>query len=116
MAELVRIPLENGEFLIAEVDRADIPEEFVVLASPEPGRSLAQASRTLESSLLGLRPALAGLAEALQALTPETASIEFGVKLGGETGVIIAKGTAEVHFTVHLQWTPKPSPADPAGR
>lgn len=29
MAELVRIPLENGEFLIAEVDRADIPEESV---------------------------------------------------------------------------------------
>ncbi|WP_328678022.1 CU044_2847 family protein [Streptomyces sp. NBC_00343] len=110
MTQLVRIPLENGEFLVAEVDRADIPEESVVLASPEPGRSVAQASRTLESSLRGLRPALAGLTEALQALSPETVSIEFGVKLGGETGVILAKGTAEVHFAVHAQWAPKPRP------
>jgi hypothetical protein len=114
MVQLVRIPLENGEFLIAEVDRVDIPEESVVLASPEPGRSVAQASRSLESSLLSLRPALAGLAETLNALTPETVSIEFGVKLGGETGVILAKGTAEVHFTVNVQWTPRPSPAQPS--
>ncbi|MGW0651320.1 CU044_2847 family protein [Streptomyces umbrinus] len=114
MAQLVRIPLDSGEFLIAEVDRSDIPEESVVLASPEPGRSVAQASRSLESSLLSLRPALAGLADTLNALTPETVSIEFGVKLGGETGVILAKGTAEVHFTVNVQWTPKPPPAEPS--
>ncbi|MFE2064343.1 CU044_2847 family protein [Streptomyces sp. NPDC059467] len=115
MAQLVRIPLDNGEFLVAEVDRADIPEESVVLVSPEPGRSVAQASRTLESSLLSLRPALAGLTETLKARSPETASIEFGVKLGGETGVILAKGSAEVHFTVHVEWTPSTLPARHTG-
>ncbi|WP_053729745.1 CU044_2847 family protein [Streptomyces sp. WM6378] len=109
MTELVRIPLDNGEFMVAEVDQGDIPEEAVVLASPEPGRSMAQATHTLQASLRSLRPALAGLAQALDALAPETVSIEFGVKLGGETGVILAKGTAEVHFTVNAQWTPHPS-------
>jgi hypothetical protein len=104
--------LENGEFLVAEVDRGDIPEESVVLASPEPGRPVAQAARTLESSLLSLRPALAGLTETLKALAPDAVSIEFGVKLGGEAGVILAKGTTEVHFTVHVQWTPTPSPTE----
>jgi hypothetical protein len=112
VSQLVRVPLENGEYLIAEVDQGDIPEDSVVLASPEPGRAVARAAHTLESSLLSLRPALAGLTETLKALTPQEVSIEFGVKLGGETGVILAKGTAEVHFTVHAKWTPKPSVAD----
>lgn len=115
LAQLVRVPLENGEFLIAEVDQVDIPEESVVLASPEPGRAVARAAHTLESSLLSLRPALAGLTETLKALTPQEVSIEFGVKLGGETGVILAKGTAEVHFTVHVQWTAESSVAEASG-
>lgn len=32
-------------------------------------------------------------------------NIEFGIKLGGETGVILAKGTAEVNFKVDVTWT-----------
>lgn len=115
MAQLVRIPLEDGEFLVAEVDRDDIPDESVVLASPEPGRAVARAAHTLESSLLSLRPALSGLVEALKVLSPQAVSIEFGVKLGGETGVILAKGTAEVNFTVHVEWTPKSAAAVPSG-
>lgn len=114
MAELVRIPLDAGEFLVAEVDLTDIPEESVVLASPEPGRSVGQASRTLESSLQSLRPALTGLAKTLEELGPDAVSIEFGLKLGGETGVIFAKGTAEVHFTVTVQWASPSVPAEPS--
>jgi hypothetical protein len=115
VAQLVRIPLEDGDFLIAEIDGGDIPEESVVLASPEPGRAVARAAHTLEASLLSLRPALAGLTETLKALSPQEVSIEFGIKLGGETGVILAKGTAEVHFTVHVQWTPNSLTAEAPG-
>ncbi|MEU0414384.1 CU044_2847 family protein [Streptomyces griseorubiginosus] len=104
MSELVRIPLADGDFLVAEIDRMDIPGDSVVLAAPEPGRAIAQSARTLESSLASLRPALAGITEALKALGPHEVQMEFGVKLGGETGVILAKGTAEVHFTVNLTW------------
>ncbi|MFI6645737.1 CU044_2847 family protein [Streptomyces sp. NPDC050504] len=114
MVRVMRIPLEDGQFLVAEVDQDDVPEEPVVLASPRPERSMAQASRTLESGLYGLRPALVGLAEALRVLAPQTVSIEFGLKLGGETGVILAKGTAEVHFTVHAQWAPAPCAEEPS--
>ncbi len=109
MAELVRIPLESGEFLVVEMDRGDIPGDSVVLASPDPGRPVAQASRTLEASLRSLRPALDSLRGTLDALAPEAVSVEFGVKLGGETGVILAKGSAEVHFTVNVQWAPRSS-------
>jgi hypothetical protein len=33
--------------------------------------------------------------------------VEFGLKIGGEAGVIIAKGTAEVNFTVRVSWKQK---------
>jgi hypothetical protein len=36
--------------------------------------------------------------------TPDHFTVEFGVKLGGETGVILAKGTAEVNLKVTMSW------------
>ncbi len=30
--------------------------------------------------------------------------MEFGLTLGAETGVVVAKGTSEMHFGVTLAW------------
>jgi hypothetical protein len=30
--------------------------------------------------------------------------VEFGLTLGAETGVVVAKGTSEMHFAVTLDW------------
>jgi NTP-dependent ternary system trypsin peptidase co-occuring protein len=30
--------------------------------------------------------------------------VKFGVKLGGETGIILAKGTAEVNLEITMTW------------
>jgi hypothetical protein len=32
--------------------------------------------------------------------------VEFGIKLAGEAGALIAKASAEGHFTVRLKWSP----------
>jgi len=38
--------------------------------------------------------------------------VEFGLTLGAETGVVVAKGTSEMHFAVTLGWKrPQPRPA-----
>lgn len=42
--------------------------------------------------------------EKLAATTPEHFTVEFGVKLGGESGIILAKGTAEVNFKITMIW------------
>jgi hypothetical protein len=110
--ELIRVPLENGELIIAEVDRFDIPGEEVVLAAPEAGKAIAQMPEKFEAGLRAIRPAVGELVEALKSSGPETISVEFGVKIGGETGVILAKGTAEVNFKVVMEW--KRSPEDRA--
>jgi hypothetical protein len=104
MPELIRVPLESGEFIIAEADKFDIPGEEVVLAAPEAGKVIAQMPNKLEDGLRAIRPAVGELMEALKGAGPETISVEFGVKIGGETGVILAKGTAEVNFKVIMEW------------
>jgi hypothetical protein len=53
----------------------------------------------------------------LVASTPEHFTVEFGVKLGGETGIILAKGTAEVNLTITMTWDRKSRQAgDASGR
>jgi hypothetical protein len=37
-------------------------------------------------------------------MAADEVAVEFGIVLGAETGAVIAKGTAEVHFNVTLTW------------
>jgi hypothetical protein len=48
------------------------------------------------------------VSEWVRARSPDECGVEFGLKLGGETGVIVAKGTAEVNFLVKLTWRKNP--------
>jgi Trypsin-co-occurring domain 1 len=59
---------------------------------------------TLKEALAKLKPALREIVHLLHDLAPEETTIGFGLKIGGETGVIIAKGTAEVNFTIRMSW------------
>jgi hypothetical protein len=108
VAELARVPLESGEFIVAEVDRLDIPGGDVVLAAPEPGKALAEVHAKLDVGLRRIRPAVTELVEALKDSRPDSIGVEFGVKIGGETGVILAKGTAEVNFKICMEWKRSP--------
>ncbi|MEU3741872.1 MULTISPECIES: CU044_2847 family protein [unclassified Streptomyces] len=65
---------------------------------------LARTRMSLHEALEQVKPTLAMVAETLRELGPDEAEVEFGLKMGGETGVIIAKGTAEVNFAVRLTW------------
>ena len=88
---------------MAEVDKLDIPGGDVVLAATEPGKTLAGVQTKLGAACGSIRPAVTELVEALRKDSgPESISVEFGIKIGGETGVILAKGTAEVNFKVSM--------------
>jgi hypothetical protein len=104
MAELVRVPLEHGQYIVAEVDKLDIPGDDVVLAGAEPGKTLAEVQAKFGASLRTIRPAITELIETLKDSGPDSINVEFGIKIGGETGIILAKGTAEVNFKVSMAW------------
>jgi hypothetical protein len=58
---------------------------------------------------------MAAVLDRLKATSPDEVVVEFGLTLGAETGVVVAKGSSEVHFTVSLTWRP-PEPPAPARR
>ena len=105
MAYLLGLPIEQGsaDILIFEVDRSDVSDELV-LASPSLPGVADRARVTLEDALAKLKPALQKVVHLLSELTPDETVVEFGLKVGGETGIVIAKGTAEVNLKVTMRW------------
>jgi len=65
-----------------------------------------EAGQRLESALGSVRDAAQAALDAMSKLSPETVEVEFGIKLAGEAGALIAKASAEGHFTVRLSWSP----------
>ena len=105
MTYLLGLPVDavGEEVLVFEVDRSEVSDDLV-LASPEPGQVVAKAQVTLEQALTKLKPSLQKMMHVLKELAPDETEVEFGLKIGGETGVIIAKGTAEVNFVIRMSW------------
>lgn len=73
------------------------------------GDGPAQAARTFEGSLEGVRAAAASALRVFRdgSLKPDAVELEFGVKLTAEAGAIIARGSAEGHLVVKLSWSPE---------
>jgi Trypsin-co-occurring domain 1 len=103
---LLAVPVDanTDDVVVFEADRPEVPDGLV-LASPEPGRVADRARKTLEEALADVRPSLDKIVALLRQMSPNSTEVEFGLKIGGETGMIIAKGTAEVNFTVRMSWT-----------
>jgi hypothetical protein len=99
----LRVDPASDELLVFEVDRNEVPDDLV-LASPEPGQVVAKADVTLDQALARLKPSLRKVMNMLKDLGPDEAEVEFGLKIGGETGFVIAKGTAEVNFAIRMSW------------
>ncbi len=106
MTVLLQVPLEDGDsggVVLVETDRENIPGGLT-LASSEPGQAAARATRSLSESLEQLEPVLRTVKDKLVAAAPEHFTVEFGVKLGGEMGIIVAKGTTEVNLKITMTW------------
>lgn len=104
MVYLMEVPLEDGQnSLIIEVDPRTVSDDLV-LAAPEPGKIVARAAATLESTLRQLEPAVHAVVGWVRELAPHEATVEFGLKFGGSTNMIVASGTAEVNFVVKVTW------------
>ncbi|WP_149181648.1 CU044_2847 family protein [Streptomyces sp. TRM49041] len=103
MAELITIELGDGSqgAAVFEVD------DDLVGADLErvPGEAVvARARMSLQEAMDQLGPTLSKVFQTIRRLGPHEAELEFGLKMGGETGVIVAKGTADVNFAVRLVW------------
>jgi surfactin synthase thioesterase subunit len=100
---LIEVPVEGGGRLLVQASDAELPGDLQ-LASVRPGEVVARARQSLEQALDQIKPAMRAVFDRLVAMSPDEMSVEFGLTLGAETGVVVAKGTSEMHFAVTLTW------------
>ena len=100
MSELVRFRSVEGEEVLVEVDEQQFGTERVA----RDAQGVAEAADTLDAALHRTMPALRRLAASVRAIAPDGHEIEFGIKLNAEAGAIIAKTSAEGHFSVRMSW------------
>jgi hypothetical protein len=103
MMYLIEFQVDGGGRLVVQVAEDDLPGGLA-LASLRPGEIVARAEESLEKALDHVKPAVQAVLDQMTSLGPDEVVVQFGVVLGAETGVVVAKGTSEVHFTVGLTW------------
>lgn len=93
----VRVELADGESGFDRVGRG-------------PGGLARSSAETLQEALDHIRPALDTMASSVRQMVhrPDKVSVEFGIKLAAEAGVVVAKATSEANFTVTLEWSSAP--------
>ncbi|WP_371650789.1 MULTISPECIES: CU044_2847 family protein [unclassified Streptomyces] len=104
MVQILTMPLEHGSDVRAvfEIGEDETGGDLELAAGG--AGTVARARVSLAEAMDQVRPALSRVVETVRGLGPDEVEIEFGLKAGGESGVIIAKGTAEVNFAVRLVW------------
>tara|TARA_R110002111_G_scaffold164386_3_gene230596 strand:- start:60157 stop:60480 length:324 start_codon:yes stop_codon:yes gene_type:complete len=101
MVQLVEFDIGEGATVIVEVDGIAPSGQRPV------GRSnVAQkAAQGFDQALDSLRPVVSNIIGKLKEMrAPNEIKIEFGFKLNGELGAIIAKTEAEGNFKLSLTW------------
>lgn len=101
MDAVVRYQVGEASSVLVEVDEA----AYGVEAVSRTHDGIVEAGLRLESALAGVRDAAQATLDAFTKLSPETVEVEFGIKLAGEAGALIAKTSGEGHFTVKLSWS-----------
>jgi hypothetical protein len=102
MDTVMRYQVGETSSVLVEVDEDTYGVEAVSRLSD----GVLEAGQRLESALGSVRDAAEATLREMRKLSPDAVEVEFGIKLAGEAGAMIAKASAEGHFTVRLSWSP----------
>jgi NTP-dependent ternary system trypsin peptidase co-occuring protein len=108
MSEIVKYGTQDGGSVFVEVS----DEHFGTQRVARRDGAIIDAGRTLEDVVAAAKPTINAVLGALHGLAADEREIEFGLKLTGEAGVVVAKTAVEGHFTVKLCWR-RPAAAPP---
>lgn len=99
---LIRVPVEGSEPVLVEA--ADVADGIVRVARP--GEVIAAAGESLQAALERLRPMAEAFVTQLSGLAhaPDEITVDFGVKVDAEAGVVIARTAAAANFSVTVKW------------
>jgi alkanesulfonate monooxygenase SsuD/methylene tetrahydromethanopterin reductase-like flavin-dependent oxidoreductase (luciferase family) len=107
MAYLVEVPVDGAPPVLMEVAEVD---DGVVRAS-RPGEVVATAAESFQAALARFRPMASAMVTQFRELgeRPQEISVEFGLKLTAEAGMVIAQTGGEANFKVSLVWRSQPA-------
>lgn len=103
MTEVVRYEVGSGTVLVEVADNS-----YGVEHPARNEQGILDAGRRLEDALAAVRPAAAAAVDAMREIAPEHMEVEFGVKLAGTAGAVIARNTADGHFILRMSWSVSP--------
>jgi len=98
------MPLADGAIVLVEVPDGDA---IGIERVGRVGEVIRDASETLEQALSRIQPAAAAVLRGMRAMVtpPDKVTVEFGVKLTAEAGVVVAKAASEANFKVIVEWS-----------
>lgn len=104
MSEVLRMRLDDGSSVLVE---AAEPTQSGIDRVGRARDAIADAGDTLQDAVLRLRPAVDAIVTGMRGLasTPDKVTVEFGIKLTAEAGVVVAKASTEANFKVGVEWT-----------
>ena len=105
MAEIVAFPLGEHSAVLVETDD-DRGHGQMQISRGDATSTVVKASESFEQAMANITPIAEKMLKALTAIGTdlEEVGLEFGIKLSGEVGVIVAKSTGEAHCKVSLKW------------
>jgi hypothetical protein len=106
MKDVVEFVLKPGITIPVEVEDSGL--DFTKVSREGGTREASdKAPRSFNEALERVRPMADLLIERLRELAaqPDEVEIEFGIKLSGEVGALIASTSTEANFRIKLAWT-----------
>jgi hypothetical protein len=106
----------GGQVLYIEVaDAGPLTDDGPQTAGLGPAELIGKLETVGEAAGEACKALFAKLNTALSGAKPEEITVEFGITIGGETGIpFVAKGKAEAAFTVSATWKPTSTAEAPA--
>lgn len=96
---LVEFAGDSGPVLVEVEDQRVGP-----LPASAAGSEIRNAGRSFREAIAGIEPIARAVMAQLETLAPNEATVEFGIKLTGKTGIVLASTEAEGHFKLSLTW------------
>ncbi|MFJ8045894.1 CU044_2847 family protein [Kitasatospora sp. NPDC096147] len=109
----VEVPLGDGSDEVVRVQIREVDQSLVRVGRAS--GSVIRASRTFGEMVDGIRPIADSFVGRLSGLVhrPDEITLEFGVSLSAEAGVVIASTATEANFSVTLTWNSRLPQANP---
>lgn len=104
MKQLVEFPLEDGGMILVEVDEPESAGKRARVARGD--KTVERANQNFETAMDKVKPTANAVISKLRGLydPPQEISVEFGLKLSAEAGVVLAAAGIEANYRVTLKW------------